>query len=291
MSDETSEYLPLLRDTKFGEVNLLNLGTHTPGGLPLQVPEDIRNNDQLIHYLQQWRPSHTPGTYRTYSNPGIGMLGLIAAKTMGEDFTTLLEERLFRPLGMNSSFINVPAARVGDYAQGYTQQDAPVRMTTGGLSSETYGVKTTAADLIRFVEANMNLLAVDKQLQQAITDTHTGYFKVGAMTQDLIWEQYRYPVMLTALQEGNSSAMIFNATPVANIVPPQKPQVDVWINKTGSTNGFGTYVAFVPRELMGIVILANKNFPIKERVTLAYTILISLGNSTPVTADAVASMK
>jgi len=37
LSDKTSKYLPSLQDRKFGNVTLLNLGTHTPGGLPLQV--------------------------------------------------------------------------------------------------------------------------------------------------------------------------------------------------------------------------------------------------------------
>jgi beta-lactamase class C len=68
LSDKTSKYLPSLQGTKFGEVGLLNLGTHTPGGLPLQVPENIKNIDQLMKYFQEWQPSYVPGTYRTYSN-------------------------------------------------------------------------------------------------------------------------------------------------------------------------------------------------------------------------------
>jgi len=154
-------------------------------------------------------------------------------------------------------------------------------MAPGVLSSEAYGIKTTAADMNRFVEANMNLIRVDEKLQRAIGNTHIGYFKAGPMTQDLIWEQYPYPVTLESLLAGNSPQMIFNATPVTEIKPPQDPQDDVWINKTGSTNGFGAYIAFIPQKRLGIVILANKNFPIDERVTAAYRILTSLENSAP----------
>jgi beta-lactamase class C len=278
LSDKTSKYLPSLQDSKFGEVTLLNLGTHTPGGLPLQVPDKIGNNDQLLQYLKDWQPTYEPGTYRTYSNPGIGTLGLITAKSMGQDFVGLVEQHLFSALGMKSSYINVPEGKMADYAQGYTKEDTPIRMTTGVLSSETYGIRATAADMIRFVEANMNGIELDEKLQRAIRATHTAYFKAGPMTQDLIWEQYPYPVALKMLLDGNAPEIIFNATPVTQLKPPEKPHDDVWINKTGSTNGFGAYVAFVPEKRLGIVILANKNYPIADRVTAAYQILISLAD-------------
>src|SRR5258708_5502460 len=32
LSDQTSKFLPSLHNSKFGDVSLLNLGTHTPGG-------------------------------------------------------------------------------------------------------------------------------------------------------------------------------------------------------------------------------------------------------------------
>jgi beta-lactamase class C len=279
LSDKIGKYLPDLQGSEFGKVSLLNLGTHTPGGLPLQVPDNIGNNDQLMQYFKEWRPAYKPGTYRTYANPGIGTLGLITAKSMGQDFVALMEQRLFPGLGMKSSYINVPQARMADYAQGYTKDDAPIRMAAGVLSSEAYGVKTTAADLVRFLEANMNSIRLDEKLQRAIATTHTGYFKAGPMTQDLIWEQYPYPVGLKALLEGNAPAMAYNAVPVMKISPPEEPHEDVLINKTGSTNGFGTYVAFVPAKRLGIVILANKNYPNDERVRAAYQILMALDSS------------
>ncbi|WDD95336.1 beta-lactamase [Burkholderia sp. FERM BP-3421] len=279
LSDPTRRYLPAMQGTRFGDVKLLNLGTHTPGGFPLQVPERIGTDDQLMQYFKEWRPAYTAGTYRTYANPSIGMLGVITAKSMGRDFTALMEQWLFPALGMNNTFINVPAAQMGRYAQGYTKEGAPIRVAPGMLSAEAYGVKSSVADMLRFVQANMALVHLDGKLQQAITDTHTGYFQAGPMTQDLIWEQYPYPTKLDALLEGNSARMAFEATPVVALNPPHKPRQDVWINKTGGTNGFGSYVAFVPEKQLGIVILANKNIPNDERIKATYRIFSALADA------------
>jgi beta-lactamase class C len=144
------------------------------------------------------------------------------------------------------------------------------------LSAETYGVKTTAADMLRFIEANMNLSSAEEKLQHGLMDTHTAYFTAGVMTQDLTWEQYPYPVDLKILLEGNSPAMIFKGVPVTKLTPPGEPREDVWLNKTGSTGGFGAYVGFIPAKRLGLVILANKSYPIDERITIAYQILTQL---------------
>jgi beta-lactamase class C len=276
LSDSASKYVPSLRGSSFDKVSLLNLGTHTSGGLPLQVPGNITNDDQLMAYLHSWRPIYGPGTYRIYSNVGIGLLGVIAAKSMHKDFVTLMQNKVFPLLGMKNTYLKVPKAQMHNYAQGYTSTDTPVRMSPGVLGSEAYGIRTTADDLLRFVEANMRMLDIDQKLQRAIIDTRTGYYQIDAMTQDLIWEQYRYPVELNTLLAGNSAKIIFEANPASQLDPPSQPRDDVLVNKTGSTNGFATYVAFVPGEQVGIVLLANKSYPIDVRVTVAYKILMGL---------------
>lgn len=276
LSGTVERYVPSLRGTAFGAVQVLNLGTHTPGGLPLQVPEDVTTDRQLTAYLAHWRPAYAAGSYRTYSNVSIGMLGVIAAKSMHGAFADLMEQRLFSPLGMKHTYINVPQAQSANYAQGYTKTDSPVRMTPGVLWQEAYGVRTTADDLLRFVAANIDAKALDTTLGRALEATRTGYFNDGGMTQDLIWEQYRYPVALPTLLDGNAPKMLFEATPVTRIAPPQEPLDDAWINKTGSTNGFGTYVAFIPKRHLGIVLLANKNYPMEDRVRAAYQIISRL---------------
>ncbi len=279
LSDSASKYFPSLQGSHFDRVSLLNLGTHTSGGLPLQVPDDITNDDQLMRYFQNWKPPYAPGTYRTYTNLGVGLLGRITTKSLNEGFVELMEGKLFPALGLKNTYLNVPTARMDDYAQGYTDKDVPIRMGSGVFAAEAYGVRTTAGDLLRFVEANMGMLALDEKWQRAATDTHTGYYRIGAMTQDLIWEQYHHPVALKDLLAGNSVEVMLKANPAVKLDPPSPPRDDVLINKTGSTNGFSAYVAFVPAGKIGVVLLANKSYPIAARVTMAQEILTRLAVS------------
>ncbi|WP_419340586.1 class C beta-lactamase [Achromobacter sp. PD1] len=273
LSDSPAKYLPELAGSDFAKLSLINLGTHTTGGFPLQVPDAVTNQAQMMAYLKAWKPEHAAGTYRTYANPSIGMLGVVAAKSLNRPFKAAMERDLFPKLGLTSTYIDVPAARMADYAQGYNKQDAPVRVNPGVLAEEAYGVKTSARDLIRFVDANMGLNLADAELRGAIAQTHVGYYQLGDMTQDLAWEQLRYPATLDALLTANAGNYNSQSQPVTALNPPLPPQEAVWINKTGSTNGFGGYVAFVPSKKLGIVILANRNYPNEARVRLAYRIL------------------
>ena len=276
LSDTASKYLPPLRGSNFDKVSLTNLGTHTAGGFALQFPDTVTNETQMMAYFRDWKPAYDPGVYRTYANPSIALLGIVAATSMHGDFATLMQADVFGPLGLHDTYLNVPPAKMSSYAQGYTKSGVPVRMVAGAGAAEAYGVRTTAANLARFIEANMQMLDIDPKLQRAITNTHIGYYRIGEMTQDLIWEQYPYPIGLKQLLAGNSPEMLYDPNPATALNPPVQARQDVMLDKTGSTNGFGTYVAFVPGKKIGIVLLATKNYPIDARVSAAYQILAYL---------------
>jgi beta-lactamase class C len=277
LADSPARFLPELGGSPIAQVDLLGLATHTAGGFPLQVPEGIDTPEQLTAYLRAWKPAYAPGRARSYANPSIGLLGMAAARAWGMPFTEALEKMLFAALGLRDTYIDVPVAALGRYAQGYDKADAPVRVNPGTLAAEAYGVKTSARDLIRFIDLNIAPAQAAKPLAQALESTRTGYFQLGAMTQGLVWEQYDAPPALEALLEGNSSKVAYETHAVKRLAPPRAPQAHAWVNKTGSTNGFGAYAAFVPAERAGVVILANRNFPVEARVRLAFLLLQGQG--------------
>jgi len=280
-SESISKYLPALKGSAFDKITVLNAATHTTGGLPLQFPDEVIDNRQATKYFKIWQPKFEAGTHRSYSNPGTGLLGMAAAASLDQPFEKIMEKTIFPALAMTHSYINVPKAHLKNYAFGYSKTDEAVRVNPGPLASEAYGVKSTAEDMIRYIDANLQLLKLDKNFETAIQNTHTGYFKIGEMTQDLIWEQYPYPAEVSQLLAGNSTTIIFEHNVATKISPPLPPESNVLINKTGSTNGFGAYVAFVPARKIGIVILANKNYPITSRVTIAHQILNQLDRLAP----------
>ncbi|MHC9296062.1 class C beta-lactamase [Mycobacterium sp. LTG2003] len=271
-----SAYLPELRGSALDAATLRELGTYTAGGLPLQFPANVTDDAGMRAYFREWAPTAAPGESRRYSNPSIGLLGHLTSRAMRGEFADLMQAQVFSRLGLSSTYIHVPDSAMDRYAWGYDKADQPTRVSPGVFDAEAYGVKTTAADLIGFIEANIAPYRFDASLQRAIDGTHIGYYRVGDMVQGLGWERYSYPVSLDALLAGNSSTMAMEPQPAQPIEPGELPAGPALFNKTGSTDGFGSYVAFVPDRRIGIVMLANKNFPIPARVAAAHAVLQEL---------------
>lgn len=273
LADHPGRYVPALQGSGIDKATLLHLGTYTAGGLPLQFPEEVGDAAAMVRYFQQWRPDAPPGTLRRYSNPSIGLLGHAAGIALGSSFAEVMESRLLPALGLGDTHLRVPEGRMAAYAWGYDAAGRPVRVRPGVFDAEAYGVKSSAADMIRFLQVNIDPSGLDPAARQAIEATHVGYYKVGGMVQGLGWEQYPYPVALDRLLAGNSQEVSLKPNPASALEPPASPQGPALFNKTGSTGGFGAYAAFVPTRRLGIVMLANRNIPVPARVTVAHRIL------------------
>jgi len=279
LEDHPGRYIPALKGSALDRATLLELGAYTAAGLPLQVPDEVKSDAQLLAWLGAWQPAAAPGTQRRYSNPSIGLLGRVTALAMKSDFADALDRQLFPALGLRHTHVRLPAKAMADYAWGHDADGKPVRVSPGVFDAESYGVKSSSADMIRFVQANIEPARLGESLHRAVEGTQVGYYAVGGMVQGLGWEQYRAPLALQRVLDGNGADMIHEANPATRLAPAPTPPGTLF-NKTGSTRGFGAYVAFVPDKKIGIVMLANQNLPIPARVAAAYAILDSIASIT-----------
>ncbi|WP_460419011.1 class C beta-lactamase [Pseudomonas sp. microsymbiont 2] len=271
-----SRYQPALAKAPIGSASVLELGAYSGDCLPLQFPDEVQTPEQTLAWFQHWQRRAEHGTQRCYSNPSLGLFGDLAARAQQRPFSELMTQNLLPRLGLKHTYLEVPANARGLYAQGYDAQDRPIRVSPGPYADQAYGIKTSASDLLRYVQLQLQPAELDPALRQAIAITHTGFFQVGAMIQGLGWERYPYPVALDTLLVNNGAKMIREAQATQALTPALPAESAAWYNKTGATSGFGAYVAFVPSKGMGIVLLANRNYPNEERVRAAQRILSSL---------------
>lgn len=268
--DTPGKYWKELKNTPIDQVNLLQLATYTSGNLALQFPDEVQTDQQVLTFFKDWKTKNSIGEYRQYSNPSIGLFGKVVALSMNQSFDQVLEKTIFPDLGLKHSYVNVPKSQMQNYAFGYNQQNQPIRVNPGPLDAPAYGVKSTLPDMLSFINANLNPQKYPADIQRAINETHQGFYQVGTMYQALGWEEFSYPAPLQTLLDSNSEQIVMKPNKVTAI--SKEPSVKMF-HKTGSTNGFGTYVVFIPKENIGLVMLTNKRIPNEERIKAAYAVL------------------
>lgn len=268
--DTPGKYWKELKNTSIDQVNLLQLATYTSGNLALQFPDEVKTDQQVLTFFKDWKPKNPIGEYRQYSNPSIGLFGKVVALSMNKPFDQVLENTIFPELGLKHSYVNVPKTQLQNYAFGYNQENQPIRVNPGPLDAPAYGVKSTLPDMLKFINANLNPQKYPANIQRAINETHQGFYQVGTMYQALGWEEFSYPAPLQTLLDSNSEQIVMKPNKVTAI--SKEPSVKMF-HKTGSTNGFGTYVVFIPKENIGLVMLTNKRIPNEERIKAAYAVL------------------
>ncbi|HHK4129784.1 TPA: MIR family cephalosporin-hydrolyzing class C beta-lactamase [Enterobacter roggenkampii] len=276
LGDPVAKYWPELTGKQWQGIRMLDLATYTAGGLPLQVPDEVTDTASLLRFYQNWQPQWKPGTTRLYANASIGLFGALAVKPSGMSYEQAMTTRVFKPLKLDHTWINVPKAEEVHYAWGYREGKA-VHVSPGMLDAEAYGVKTNVKDMASWVIANMKPDSLQApSLKQGIALAQSRYWRVGAMYQGLGWEMLNWPVDAKTVVGGSDNKVALAPLPVAEVNPPAPPVKASWIHKTGSTGGFGSYVAFIPEKQLGIVMLANKSYPNPARVEAAYRILDAL---------------
>lgn len=167
LDDPLGAYLPL-GDVPAASVTLRSLATHR-SGLPSEPTDPAwvaaseaalaeggnpytSSLDELIEFARHEQV--VPGEDPVYSNFAAALLGHALAAAAGTDYRTLLEERLFEPLGMDDAVLVETPEQVPDgHAGGYSAPGHPIAPWWGVGFGPAGLVHATLDDLIALAQA------------------------------------------------------------------------------------------------------------------------------------------
>ncbi|MEE4380606.1 MAG: serine hydrolase [Pseudomonadales bacterium] len=267
---EAANGVPRLQGTPAGALSLEALAAHVNGGLPLQFPDRVADDAAAVAWLAAWRPAENEGPVRSYSNPGMGLLGLATAGAWHERFETLVETRLLGPIALGETGY---AADPAHDAVGRRRSGEATVLSPGPLDAPAYGLRSSAGDLLRWVEAQLGRVAIAPELARALAATQHGRFDAGPLVQGWVWERLPWPVSEAQLAAATADRIVLEPNPVTRLPVPDTTTAGVLVHKTGGTGGFGAWVGFVPEAGTGLVLLANANHPTPPRVMLGVRLL------------------
>jgi D-alanyl-D-alanine carboxypeptidase len=170
LDDSVAHFLPgLLPDG--GRITIRQLLNHTAGladyiddqgfiDAVFTQPSRVWTPHELVAIGDAMPRSFTPGAADRwdYSNTNYIVLGLVAEAVGDQPIAELLEDRVFEPLGMTSTFFATAPSLPAPFAQGYVDLIGLDDFVVGTLVSPTVAgaagaVVSTAEDVLRFVEA------------------------------------------------------------------------------------------------------------------------------------------
>jgi CubicO group peptidase (beta-lactamase class C family) len=240
LDGKLSEYLPYYREDTGKKVTIHHLLTHTSGipsytNLPNFADEVSRNPYGVEEFVKKYCSGDLefePGARFKYDNSGYFLLGAVIEKITGQPYEKVLEERIFKPLGMKNSGYDHHDKIIRDRAAGYEQ-------SLDGYANATYldmSLPYAAGSLYSTVE---DLFIWDQALYADKLLT--------AKTKELLFKPY---VSMGAAAYGYGWGVRKEK------LPGSKREVSV-ISHGGGINGFNTLIERYVDDKHLIVLLNN----------------------------------
>lgn len=97
-----------------------------------------------------------PGSIHSYSNVGVGLLGLVLAERYRAPYEKLVQEKVFRPLGMKDSYFIVPRSEMQRFPQGIVNGKPNSYWDLAGNGiGPAGGIRSTISDMAIYARANL----------------------------------------------------------------------------------------------------------------------------------------
>jgi CubicO group peptidase (beta-lactamase class C family) len=233
LDDPISKHFPGAPAT-WKDITVRHLLTHTSGIKDWEGKTDIDyrkdyTEDELVQVAMKLPPDFAPGTQWSYSNTGYVLLGILVHKVSGKFYGDFLAERVFAPLGMESTRVISESDIVKNRAAGYTIEKGELQnqeWVSPSLNTTADGsLYTTTLDLAKWDAA----LGSQRFLKPA--------------SYEAMWS----PVQL---QDGTTYPYGF-----AWFLDVQR-RAPV-IQHSGSWQGFKTAIVRYPGQKLTVIVLAN----------------------------------
>ena len=260
-----STYLPDCRlKSKFEErpqdkITLRHLLCHR-AGFAHNLPDDNsmeargRSLEQHAVKIAETELIHPVGEQFSYSNIGFDLAGYILQRVSGEPFEHYVERKVFRPLGMNNSFLVSEEIRTEENrAIGYQRDERDLNEVPALPSCGAY---CDIEDMVKFLQFNLNGGKVNGKI---------------ILKQEILNQMYEVPFDKSGKNEGYALGIgVAHRRYHGNIIP-------IYVH-SGDGYGFSTDIFYAPNAGMGTVILTNQNnFSMRWRGQLEDMIYHHLG--------------
>ncbi|AZK48059.1 serine hydrolase domain-containing protein [Paenibacillus lentus] len=220
-------------------ITLRHLASHTSGLPSVSFIKALQNRfdkrisrdpycifdvKETLAYIQKISSKRVGKKFR-YSNEGMGMLGRIIAKVMGTDLEEALIEHICQPLGMKDTTISLSSEQRGRLIPGYAGKDIQQPELVMKDFAGAGALRSTVSDLLWFLASHMNMQQSESLIDEAL---HYTYKQYHSLSKDV-------GVGLGWIIDHRTGC--------------------VWHN--GSTHGYSSFMGFIPKKQLGVVILSN----------------------------------
>jgi CubicO group peptidase (beta-lactamase class C family) len=257
--DEPAErWLPELAQVEYPfadapRITLRHLLTHT-SGLPRLGAFDYTRTDrdvteaEVLAAVTKTKLSSAPGTTYVYSNFGMGLAGLIAARAARTSLPVAIRRALLVPLAMNETTFDPATLPGAELATGYgkSSDPKPEKPWRLGASEGAGGLWSSLEDMSRWIA-----LQLEAWPPRAEPDK-------GPLARATLRESHvaAFPLPLSAsLEEGHvkaDSAGVAFAWHTHATCP-----YELLVEHNGGIDGFRSSVGFAPERGFGFVVLVN----------------------------------
>jgi len=265
LDGKISDYLPYYPKDKGSRVSIHHLLTHTSGipsytGMPTfgEIARDPYSPKEFIKFFADSAFEFEPGSQYRYNNSGYFLLGVIIEEVTGKPYATVLQERIFGPLGMASSGYDMSGPIIPKRASGYE-----------------WGIDG-------FVNAgylDMTLPYAAGSLYSTVEDLYR--WDRALSTEKLLPARFRDRLFEPAIQTPGGGSYAYGWSVRYRRFGSMKDSVFV-VSHGGGINGFNTLIVRIPKEEILVVLLNNTGRAPLGAISEAILALLHGGRPGPV---------